>query len=77
MISDTALDFALGLVSEKCTSHHALTKKKEEQECSPVDLVLTARPDWSQTINLIEEDDGWTHLVRLETIQSRDWLYDL
>lgn len=30
-----------------------------------MDLVLTAGPDWSQTINFIEEDDGWTHLVCL------------
>lgn len=34
-----------------------------------MDLVLATRPDWSQTINLIKEDDGRSHLVRLETIQ--------
>lgn len=39
--------------------------------CSPVDLVLPARPNWSQTINFIEENDGRTHLVRLVGVQNR------
>lgn len=33
----------------------------------PVDLVLSAGPDRSQAVNLIEEDDGGTHLIRLRT----------
>jgi hypothetical protein len=35
--------------------------------CSPVDLVLPTGPDRGQAINLVKEDDGWTHLVRLWT----------
>jgi len=35
--------------------------------CSPVDLVLPTGPDRSQAVDLVKENDGWTHLVRLGT----------
>lgn len=31
-----------------------------------VDLVLLARANRRQTVELVEENDGWTHLVRLK-----------
>lgn len=32
----------------------------------PVDVVLSAGAHRSQTVNLIEEDDGGTHVIRLK-----------
>lgn len=37
---------------------------------SPVDLVLPAGSDRSQTVDLVKEDDGRTHLVRLRTTHT-------
>ena len=37
---------------------------------SPVDLVLPAGSDRSQTVDLVKEDDGRTHLKRLRTTQT-------
>lgn len=45
--------------------------------CSPVDLVLPTGPDRSQAINLVKEDDGWTHLVRLWTNSMRHTFTEL
>ena len=37
---------------------------------SPVDLVLPAGSDRSQTVDLVKEDDGRTHPVRLRTTHT-------
>lgn len=36
----------------------------------PVDVVLSAGAHRSQTVNLIEEDDGGTHVIRLKKTRS-------